>query len=83
MTASHDPIRPFPDDVIANVGCVAARGRTEGFVGSSRCFGYCRVPTDTGKMRQLFPIREKSGNFEKMSKSQGILNESGKSKGKL
>ena len=45
-----------------------------------------RVPTDTGKpgkMRQLFPVREKSGNFEKMSKSQGILNESGKSQGKL
>ena len=45
-----------------------------------------RVPTDTGipgKMRQLFPVREKSGNFEKMSKSQGILNESGKSRGKL
>ena len=29
-------------------------------------------------MRQLFPVREKSGNFEKMSKSQGILRESGK-----
>ena len=48
-----------------------------------------RVPTGTGKpgipgkMRQLFPVREKSGNFEKMSKSQGILNESGKSQGKL
>ena len=44
------------------------------------------VPTDTGKpgkMRQLFPVREKSGNFEKTSKSQGILNESGKSQGKL
>ena len=41
-----------------------------------------RVPTSTGKpgkMRQLFPVREKSGNFEeKKSKSQGILNESGK-----
>ena len=37
-----------------------------------------RVPTDTGKpgkMRQLFPVREKSGNFEKMSKGQGILRE--------
>ena len=46
-----------------------------------------RVPTDTGKpgkMRQLFPVREKSGNFGKKSgKSQGILNESGKSQGKL
>ena len=45
-----------------------------------------RVPTDTGKpgkMRQLFPVREKSGNFENVSKSQGILNESGKSQGKL
>ena len=45
---------------------------------------YYRVPTGTGKpgipgkMRQLFPVREKSGNFEKMSKSQGILNKSGK-----
>ena len=27
---------------------------------------------------ELFPVREKSGNFEKMSKSQGILTESGK-----
>ena len=45
-----------------------------------------RVPTDTGKpgkMRQLFPVREKSGNFEKILKSQGILSESGKSQGKL
>ena len=40
-----------------------------------------QVPTGTGKpgkMRQLFPVREKSGNFEAMSKSQGILNESEK-----
>ena len=29
-------------------------------------------------MRQLFPVREKSGNFEKILKSQGILSESGK-----
>ena len=42
---------------------------------------YNRVPTDTGKpgipgkMRQLFPVREKSGNFEKMSKSQGKVRE--------
>ena len=48
-----------------------------------------RVPTDTGKpgkpgkIRQLFPVREKSGNFEKIIKSQGILSESGKSQGKL
>ena len=40
-----------------------------------------RVPTGTGKhgipgkMRQLFPVREKSGNFEKMSKSQGKVRE--------
>ena len=37
-----------------------------------------RVPTDTGKpgkMRQLFPVREKSGNFEKLSKSQGKVRE--------
>ena len=43
--------------------------------------GLIRVPTGTGipgKMRQLFPVREKSGNFEKMSKSQGILSKSGK-----
>ena len=51
--------------------------------------GQYRVPTGTGnpgkpgKMRQLFPVREKSGNFEKILKSQGILNESGKSQGKL
>ena len=30
------------------------------------------------KMRELFQVREKSGNFENMSKSQGISNESGK-----
>ena len=38
----------------------------------------CRVPTDTGKpgkMRQLFPVREKSGNFEKTLKSQGKVRE--------
>ena len=37
-----------------------------------------RVPTDTGKpgkMRQLFPVREKSGNFEKVLKSQGKVRE--------
>ena len=37
-----------------------------------------RVPTDTGKpgkMRQLFPVREKSGNFEKILKSQGKVRE--------
>ena len=40
-----------------------------------------RVPTDTGKpgkpgkMRQLFPVREKSGNFEKTLKSQGKVRE--------
>ena len=45
-----------------------------------------RVPTGTGKtgkMRKLFPVMEKSGNFEKMSKSRRILNKSGKSQGKL
>ena len=39
---------------------------------------FCRVPTDTGKpgkMRQLFPVREKSGNFEKILKSQGKVRE--------
>ena len=39
--------------------------------------GCNRVPTDTGKpgipgkMRQLFPVREKSGNFEKNVKKSG------------
>ena len=40
--------------------------------------GKFRVPTDTGKpgkMRQLFPVREKSGNFEKILKSQGKVRE--------
>ena len=44
----------------------------------SRYFLDARVPTDTGKpekMRQLFPVREKSGNFEKMSNSQGKVRE--------
>ena len=26
------------------------------------------VPTRTGKMRKLFPVREKSGNFEQTGK---------------
>ena len=40
-----------------------------------------RVPTGTGnpgkpgKMRQLFPVRENSGNFEKILKSQGKVRE--------
>ena len=40
-----------------------------------------RVPTGTekpgipGKMRQLFQVREKTGNFEKMSKSRGKVRE--------
>ena len=48
-----------------------------------------RVPTHTGKagkpgkMREVFPVREKSGNFKILPKSQGILYESGKSQGKL
>ena len=45
------------------------------FVKYMICF---RVPTDTGKpgkMRQLFPVREKSGNFGKKSKSQGKVRE--------
>ena len=44
---------------------------------SGLCTGI-RVLTGSGKhgkMRQLFPVRKKSGNFEKMSKSQGILSE--------
>ena len=42
---------------------------------------FLRVPTDTGnpgkpgKMRQLFPVREKSGNFKKILKSQGKVRE--------
>ena len=36
-----------------------------------------------GKMRQLFPVRELCKNIKKSGKSQGILNESGKSQGKL
>ena len=45
-----------------------------------------RVLTDTGKpgkMRQLFPVREKSGNFEKILKSQGKVREFWVSQGKL
>ena len=45
-----------------------------------------RVPTHTGKpgkMREVFPVREKSGNFKIIPKSQGILYESGKSQGNL
>ena len=42
-----------------------------------------RVPTSTGKMRRLFPVKEKSEHFEKCQKvreSQGIFREkSGKS----
>ena len=45
-----------------------------------------RVPTGAGKpgqMRQLFPVREKSGNFEKMPKSQGKVRYFKMSQGKL
>ena len=48
-----------------------------------------RVPTHTGKtgkpgkIREVFPVREKSGNFKILPKSQGILYESEKSQGKL
>ena len=48
--------------------------------------GKHRVPTHTGKpgkRREVFPVREKSGNFKILPKSQGILYESGKSQGKL
>ena len=37
----------------------------------------------TWKNETTFSSRGKSGNFEKLSKSQGILNESGKSQGKM
>ena len=59
----------------------------------------CRVPTHTGKtvkpgkMREVFPVREKSENFRispesqgkvrEFSISQGIFYQSGKSQGKL
>ena len=52
---------------------------------SSHCI-VIRVPTGTGKpgkMKQLLQVKGKPGNFEKMSKIQGMLNESGKSQGKL
>ena len=48
-----------------------------------------RVPTHTGKtgkpgkMRKVFPVREKAGNIKILPKSQGILYGSGKSQGKL
>ena len=45
-----------------------------------------RVPTHTGKpgkMREVFPVREKSGNFRISPESQGIFYQSGKSQGKL
>ena len=45
-----------------------------------------RVPTHTGKpgkMREVFPVRGKSGNFKILPKSQGILYQSGKSQGTL
>ena len=45
-----------------------------------------RVPTRTGKpgkMREVFPVREKSGNFRISPESQGIFYQSGKSQGKL
>ena len=42
-----------------------------------------RVLTHTGKMGEVFPVREKSGNFKILPKSRGILYESGKSQGKL
>ena len=31
------------------------------------------VPGKPGKMGKLFPVEEKSGNFEQTGKSQGIL----------
>ena len=40
-------------------------------------------PGIPGKMRQLFPVREKSGNFEKISKSQGKVREFLMSQGKV
>ena len=36
-----------------------------------------------GKMREVFPVREKSGNFRISPESQGIFYQSGKSQGKL
>ena len=46
------------------------------------CIYVCiyRVPTYTGKlgkMKEVFPVREKSGNFEILEKSQGFFCQSG------
>ena len=43
-----------------------------------------RVPTSTAKpekMREVFPVREKSGNFKTLPESQGIFCQGGKSRG--
>ena len=51
------------------------------------CKGHNRDPTHTGKtgkpgkMREVFPVREKSGNFRISPESQGIFYQSGKSQG--
>ena len=48
-----------------------------------------RVPTRTGKtvkpgkMREVFPVREKSGNFKILPKSQGEVREFCMSQGKV
>ena len=48
-----------------------------------------RVPTRTGKtgkpgkMREIFPVREKSGNFKHLPESQGTVREFCMSQGKL
>ena len=45
-----------------------------------------RVPTHTGKpgkMREVFPVREKSGNFRISPESQGKVREFSISQGKL
>ena len=46
----------------------------------------CRIPTHTGKpgkMREVFPVREKSGNFRISPESQGEVREFSISQGKL
>ena len=36
-----------------------------------------------GKVRKVFPVREKLGNFKILTKSQGFLGQLGKGQGKL
>ena len=40
-----------------------------------RAKNFLRVPTHTGKLREVFPFRENSGNFKNLPKSQGNLDQ--------